>query len=77
VCAAGVTHICLQHQDMRELASRFEAAGATFHAAPVALGTGYEYCYIRDTETNVLNWRQSGCPAAAGSLAQPRIDQHA
>ena len=54
VCAAGVTHICLQHQDMRELASRFEAAGATFHAAPVALGTGYEYCYIRDAETNVL-----------------------
>jgi catechol 2,3-dioxygenase-like lactoylglutathione lyase family enzyme len=54
VCAAGVTHICLQHQDMRDLASRFEAAGATFHAAPVALGTGYEYCYIRDAETNVL-----------------------
>lgn len=54
VCAAGITHICLQHQDMRELASRFEAAGAAFHAAPVALGTGYEYCYIRDPETNVL-----------------------
>jgi len=82
VCAAGITHVCLQHQDIQEMASRFEAAGATFHAAPVALGTGYEYCYIRDAETNVLELEgNSVAPPPPGpwlshvSISTPDVDR--
>lgn len=54
VCDPGITHLCFQHQRIDELVAGFVAAGAAPHAAPVALGTGYEYCYVRDLETNVL-----------------------
>jgi len=82
VSAAGITHICFQHQSMDELVAGFMHGGATPHAAPVALGTGYHYCYIRDAETNVLELEGNPvAPPPRGpwlshvSLSTPDVDR--
>jgi catechol 2,3-dioxygenase-like lactoylglutathione lyase family enzyme len=54
VSEAGITHVCLQSTQMESLYRQFQAAGATFHAPPVDLGTGFLYSYARDVEANVV-----------------------
>lgn len=44
----------MQAPEIDSLHRDFAQAGATFHAAPVDLGTGFLYCYSRDLETNVV-----------------------
>jgi catechol 2,3-dioxygenase-like lactoylglutathione lyase family enzyme len=54
VNAAGITHFCLQTDQIEPLYSQFAASGATFHAVPLQLATGNMYCYARDPENNVV-----------------------
>jgi catechol 2,3-dioxygenase-like lactoylglutathione lyase family enzyme len=54
VAEAGIVHACLQSPSIEHLYSNFQKAGATFHAAPVDLGTGFLYSYARDNENNVM-----------------------
>jgi catechol 2,3-dioxygenase-like lactoylglutathione lyase family enzyme len=53
VSEAGITHLCLQSPAITALHGAFEAAQASFHCPLVDLGTGFLYCYARDTEYNV------------------------
>ena len=53
VSEAGITHLCLQSPAIDALLAAFAGAGATFHAPPVDLGTGFIYSYPRDPEHNV------------------------
>lgn len=53
VSEAGITHLCLQSPAIAALLAAFAGAGATFHAPPVDLGTGFQYSYSRDAEHNV------------------------
>ncbi len=54
VSEAGITHVCLQSTRLDALYKNFQSAGATFHAPPVDLGTGFLYSYARDFEANVV-----------------------
>lgn len=54
VAEAGIVHVCMQSTSIHSLYDSFEAAGATFHAPPVDLGTGFLYSYARDVEANVI-----------------------
>ena len=54
VAEAGIVHVCLQSVDMDNLYQNFARAGASFHAPPVDLGTGFLYSYARDAENNVV-----------------------
>jgi catechol 2,3-dioxygenase-like lactoylglutathione lyase family enzyme len=54
VNTAGITHYCVQSDSMERLYGAVAAAGATFHSAPLDLGTGNTYCYARDVEWNVV-----------------------
>ncbi|MEI7470061.1 MAG: VOC family protein, partial [Chloroflexota bacterium] len=56
---AGISHFCVQHQQMARLYDDCAAAGAQFHSAPVDLGTGWRYCYARDPEGNVIELEAS------------------
>jgi catechol 2,3-dioxygenase-like lactoylglutathione lyase family enzyme len=53
VSEAGITHLCLQSPAIDALHADFVAAQASFHSPLVDLGTGFLYCYARDTEYNV------------------------
>lgn len=54
VAEAGIVHVCLQSPSIENLYAKFKQAGATFHAPPVDLGTGFLYSYARDNENNVV-----------------------
>ena len=54
VSDAGITHFCVQTNQIEPLYQRFATAGATFHATPLQLATGNRYCYARDPEGNVI-----------------------
>jgi catechol 2,3-dioxygenase-like lactoylglutathione lyase family enzyme len=54
VAEAGIVHACLQSPSIEHLYGSFQKAGATFHAPPVDLGTGFLYSYARDNENNVM-----------------------
>ncbi len=50
----GITHVCVQMRDLAARHASFEAAGARPHCAPLDLGTGNRYSYVRDPEQNVI-----------------------
>jgi catechol 2,3-dioxygenase-like lactoylglutathione lyase family enzyme len=54
VSEAGWTHLCLQSPALAALQEAHAQAGASFHCAPLDLGTGFRYCYARDPEHNVI-----------------------
>lgn len=54
VSEAGIVHICMQSPNMPWLYEQFQNCGASFHAPPVDLGTGFLYSYSRDLEHNVV-----------------------
>ena len=54
VSEAGITHLCLQSTAIESLRAAHADAQAAFHCPLIDLGTGYLYCYARDTEHNVV-----------------------
>lgn len=53
VCDHGITHICLQVQDLLAEYERLRAAGMRFHSAPLQQDSGY-VIYGRDPDGNVV-----------------------
>jgi glyoxylase I family protein len=53
VCDYGITHICLQVQDLHVEYERMKAAGMRFHCPPQKQDTGY-VTYGRDPDGNVV-----------------------
>jgi glyoxylase I family protein len=53
VCDYGITHICLQVQDLQAEYERMKAAGMRFHCPPQKQDTGY-VTYGRDPDGNVV-----------------------
>lgn len=51
---SGITHISIQSRHIDALYERALAAAARPHAPPIALGTGFVYLYLRDSEHNVI-----------------------
>lgn len=54
VAEPGVTHHSVQLPDMASKAGQLAAMNVESHAAPVKLGTGFSYLYVRDREHNVV-----------------------
>ncbi len=54
VAEEGIVHLCLQSPRLGAMYDHFKTAGASFHAPPVDLGTGFLYSYARDLEGNVV-----------------------
>jgi catechol 2,3-dioxygenase-like lactoylglutathione lyase family enzyme len=53
VCDHGITHICLQVQDLHAEYERLKAAGMEFHCPPITQESGY-VIYGRDPDGNVV-----------------------
>lgn len=53
VCDHGISHICLQVQDIHAEYARLKAAGMRFHCPPQAQDTGF-VTYGRDPDGNVI-----------------------
>jgi catechol 2,3-dioxygenase-like lactoylglutathione lyase family enzyme len=53
VCDHGLTHLCLQVDDVKAEYERLAAAGMVFHCAPQA-GDGASYVYGRDPDGNAI-----------------------
>ncbi len=58
VCDHGVTHVCLEVEDVDALHERLAAAGVEFHCPPVNLGGGVRTTYARDPDGNVVELQQ-------------------
>ena len=54
VCDHGITHLCLQVEDIDAEYERLKAAGMTFHCAPQKAGKGLRATYGRDPDGNVV-----------------------
>ena len=59
VCDHGITHICLQVQDIHGEYERLKAAGMEFHCAPLQQDSGW-LTYGRDPDGNVVELLQFG-----------------
>jgi len=82
VAEAGIVHVCLQSVSVDNLYQNFERAGASFHAPPVDLGTGFLYSYARDAESNVVElegvppvWKDATPWVAHVSFSSADIDR--
>jgi glyoxylase I family protein len=53
VCDHGITHICLQVQDLHKEVERMKSAGMEFHSPPLTQDSGY-VIYGRDPDGNVV-----------------------
>ena len=53
VCDHGITHVCLQVQDLHAEYERMKAAGMRFHSEPLTQETGY-VIYGRDPDGNIV-----------------------
>jgi catechol 2,3-dioxygenase-like lactoylglutathione lyase family enzyme len=58
VCDHGITHICLDVQDLDGEYERLKAAGMTFHCPPQDLGMGIKTTYGRDPDGNVIELQE-------------------
>lgn len=58
VCDHGITHLCLDVQDVDAEYQRLKAAGMTFHCPPQAVGRGIKTTYGRDPDGNVIELQQ-------------------
>jgi glyoxylase I family protein len=54
VCDHGITHLCLQVDDLDAEYQRLSEEGMTFHSAPQDLGGGLRTTYGRDPDGNVI-----------------------
>jgi len=62
VCDHGITHICLQVENLHDEYERMKAAGMRFHCPPQAQNTGF-VTYGRDPDGNVLELLEFTVPA--------------
>lgn len=53
VCDHGLTHLCLQVDDLKAEYERLSAAGMSFHCAPQT-GSGARFVYGRDPDGNAI-----------------------
>ena len=58
VCDHGITHLCLDVDDLDAEYARLLDAGVTFHSAPQDLGAGVRTVYGRDPEGNVVEFQE-------------------
>jgi catechol 2,3-dioxygenase-like lactoylglutathione lyase family enzyme len=58
VCDHGITHLCLDVDDLDADYKRLLGAGVTFHSPPQDLGAGVRTCYGRDPDGNVVELQQ-------------------
>ena len=63
VCDHGITHLCLEVDDIDAEYTRLREAGMEFHCEPQELGPGLYTTYGRDPDGNVVELHQF--PAAA------------
>jgi catechol 2,3-dioxygenase-like lactoylglutathione lyase family enzyme len=77
----GITHFCVQSNDMPSAAARFSAAGGRFDAEPTDLGADITYAYPRDPDGNVIELEalpdtgEEGCWPAHVSITTPDVDR--
>jgi catechol 2,3-dioxygenase-like lactoylglutathione lyase family enzyme len=66
VCDHGLTHLCVQVDDLDAEFARLRGAGMRFHSSPQALGGGLRCVYGRDPDGNVVELHEfpAGYPAA-------------
>lgn len=53
VCDHGITHVCLQVENLHDEYARMRAAGMKFHSEPLSQDSGY-VVYGRDPDGNVV-----------------------
>lgn len=58
VCDHGITHICLDVDDVDVEYARLLEAGMTFHSEPQTVGGGVRTVYGRDPEGNVVELQE-------------------
>jgi catechol 2,3-dioxygenase-like lactoylglutathione lyase family enzyme len=58
VCDHGITHLCIDVDDLDETYERLTAAGVRFHSPPQDLFPGVRTCYSRDPDGNVVEVQQ-------------------
>jgi catechol 2,3-dioxygenase-like lactoylglutathione lyase family enzyme len=58
VCDHGITHLCIDVDDLDDAYERLTAAGVKFHSAPQDLFPGVRTCYSRDPDGNVVEIQQ-------------------
>lgn len=68
VCDHGITHLCLDIEDLDAAYARLRGLGVPFHSPPQDLGGGVRTCYARDPDGNVVELQQlaAGHPLAVG-----------
>lgn len=71
VCDHGITHLCLQVQDIDAEYTRLKSAGMVFHCPPQNGGRGLRVTYGRDPDGNVVELLEvagsADIPAVSGS----------
>ncbi len=63
--APGIRHFCVQNHDCTMLEKAVQNTGGSLIAPPLDLGTGNQYAYARDPETNIMEIE--GLPYAPAS----------
>ena len=58
VCDHGITHLCLDVNDLDAEYERLVAAGVRFHCPPQDLGGGVRTTYARDPDGNVVELQE-------------------
>ena len=78
VCDHGITHLCLDVEDLDAEYARLSEAGMRFHCPPQDLGGGVRTTYGRDPDGNVVELQELtpaehsfGVPALAGTRFVP------
>ena len=71
---AGIRHFCVQNHDCAVLEQAVNATGGTLIAAPLDLGNGNQYAYVRDSEDNIMEieglpYAPSDAPTWLGHVA--------
>jgi catechol 2,3-dioxygenase-like lactoylglutathione lyase family enzyme len=70
VCDHGITHLCLDVEDLDAEYERLLAAGMTFNSPPQDLGAGVRTVYGRDPDGNVVELHELS--PAEHAFALPR-----
>jgi catechol 2,3-dioxygenase-like lactoylglutathione lyase family enzyme len=58
VCDHGITHFCIEVQDIEAEYKRLMQAGATFHSSPLVFGATIKATYGRDPDGNIFELMQ-------------------
>jgi catechol 2,3-dioxygenase-like lactoylglutathione lyase family enzyme len=64
VCDFGITHFCVEVDDIEAAYRRLSAAGVMFHCAPIDFGGEAKATYGRDPDGNVFEMVERGPPAS-------------